>query len=327
MVELEAPFLLHEGGQLDDPRVPLVRMRRTVVGRAWSPAPPPGTPRGNREAEGDEPAPHSAPRPSARVANGRRRGGGGGGQGARGRCGRDPHVWVRWGWRKQRRGHGRSRWQVESEAHDVLGLQVFFGGQETGSWPVRRLQPSEVGDEGDHGRGDVAEEEGHGGPVEAVAGTRIRAGPRMATESVAVMATVARGRCRTLASVRYTDVTAHGIAAATRRQDVGRRPVVLAVERDDEVAARASPWPPDDHQARPRRRWPGAPGSGGGRRPGRPRRAAPGRWPSARSRPGPRRPTPRRSWRCVGVDVDEDDHRQGEGRRLVGEGGGPVDAE
>ena len=48
-------------------------------------------------------------------------------------------------------------------------------------------------------------------------GTSTSAGTRIASDSTAVMSTVAPLRCRTRASVRYTDVTAHGIAAATSR--------------------------------------------------------------------------------------------------------------
>ena len=156
--------------------------------------------------------------------------------------------------------------------------------------------------------------------------TSTSAGTRMAVERTTVMSTVAHTAVPhvCLREVHRRDRPGDR-GDHQRREDVGRLLVLLAVERDDQVAARASRWPRRPPSARRPRRWRGAPGRGAWApsRPPSARRA----WPMAVGHvAGDRRDAPGHveAGVVVGADVDQHDHRHREGRRLVGDRGGPV---
>ena len=117
-------------------------------------------------------------------------------------------------------------------------------GEVAGIGAVDGATDLQVGAEGDDGRHDVAEEEGGGGPLDAVLGheheRRHEDGGREHDRDE-------HGGGAAVPDARLGEV--HGRDRPRDRrdhqrgEDVGRLLVLLAVERDDQVAARASRWP------------------------------------------------------------------------------------
>ena len=171
-------------------------------------------------------------------------------------------------------------------------------GDASGIGPVGRAAALDVGAQRNDRRDDVAAQERDRGAVDPVLGHQHQ---RRYEDRERQHAGDEHGRGAPVPNAGLGQV--HGgdgprdRGGDQHRQHVGRGLVLLAVERDDQLARRR--WrPPPRPPSGPRpRRWPTEPGSAGARRRDPPRRAGPARWPSARSTRGPRRPTRRRSWR------------------------------
>ena len=304
VVEVEAALVLDEGGQVGDAGVPLVGVARAVVGRDWSVT---------TATSADDQEHRRRSRRAGGPATGAAVGGAGGSAGRRlhgsprapaprqpARAGRR-RARVRRRRRRRRRG-GRLTGVTSGQRVRVRAMASSgskSSGEVAGIGAVGRAADLQVGAQRDDRRDDVAEQERGRGAVDPVLGhEHERRHEDRESTARTVMSTVARaavpdaGLGEVHGGDRPRDRGDH-----QRREDVGRRLVLLAVERDDQVARRAWRWPRRPPSGPRPRRWPGAPGCAGARRRARPRRAGPARWPSARSRRRPPRPTRRRSWR------------------------------